>query len=457
MRHKLFQLATAALLVTAAAASARADLRIKQRMSVSGQSIESEVAIKGQRQRTEQQLAPGMKTVSIMQCDLKRMLNIGEAARKYTVTPLGGEADDAAATPAPAAAKRPAPGAARRGGLVTYVMTLTDTGERKQMLGYTARRIKTVMRSEPSPDACQKEPFHLETDGWYIDFEYNFSCLTESQVASPNYMGARPECQDRVRYRRTGTAKLGYPVHVTTTFYKDAQPQFTTTTEVISITRATLDAALFDVPAGYTEARDARELYDTSAMMAAARAQAGAGDDDNKSNEGGREPNNESAASAAAAAMTAGGGAKRAGVVRIGVIPPANKTDKSVGIDALRAGLIASLTGGNVEAVALEATSPGGLEAEAKSKECDFLLYTDIVSVKQSAASKLGGFMSRATGAADAKEKYEAKIEFSLVPVGASAPLLEANAAGKEDGTPDAALAAALRREAQLVLAKIRK
>lgn len=458
MRHKLFQLATAALLVAAAAASARADLRIKQRMSVSGQSIESEVAIKGQRQRTEQQIVPGMKSVSIMQCDLKRMLNIGEAARKYTVTPLGGEADDAAAkTPPPAAAKKPAPAAARRGGLVTYVMTLTDTGERKQMLGYTARRIKTVMRSEPSPDACQKEPFHLETDGWYIDFDFNFSCLTQPQTAGASYAGAQGECQDRVRYRHVGAAKLGYPAHVTTTFYKDGQPQFTSTTEVVSITRATLDAALFDVPAGYTEARNAGELYDTSAMMAAARAQAGAGDDDDKSKEAGREPNNESAGAAAMSAAAAGGGAKRAGVVRIGVIPPANKTDKSVGIDALRGGLIASLTGGNVEAVALEATSPGGLEAEAKSKECDFLLYTDIVSVKQSAASKLGGFMSRATGAADAKEKYEAKIEFSLVPVGASAPLLEASAAAKEDGAPDAALAAALRREAQLVLAKIRK
>lgn len=456
MRHKLFQFATAALLLTAAAASARADLRIKQRTTVSGQTIESEVAIKGQRQRTEQQLAPGMKNVQIMQCDLKRMLNIGEAARKYTVTPLGGDAvgADAAATPAPAA--RPTPGAARRGGVVTYVTTLTDTGERKQMLGYTARRIKTVMRSEPSPDACEKEPFHLETDGWYIDFDYNFTCLTQTQTQTAAYGGAQAECQDRTRYRRVGAAKLGYPVHLTTTFYKDGQPQFSSTTEVVSITRAALDAALFDAPAGYTEARDASDLYDTSAMMAAARAQSG--DDDDNSNEGGRSNQTNASATAMTTAAAAGVvGAKRAGVVRIGVIPPGNKTDKSVGIDALRAALIASLMTGNVEAVALEATSPGGLEAEAKSQECDFLLYTDIVSVKQSAASKLGGFMSRATGASDAKEKYEAKIEFSLVPAGASAPLLESNAAAKEDGGPDAAVAAALRRGAQTVLAKVRR
>ncbi|MCA1615638.1 MAG: DUF4412 domain-containing protein [Acidobacteria bacterium] len=453
MRHKLFQLASAVLILTAAAASARADLRIKQRMSVSGQSMESEVAIKGQRQRTEQQIGPGMKSVTVMQCDLKRMLNIGEATRKYTVTPLGGDADGGAETSAPAASPtRPAPTAARRGGVVTYVMTMTDTGERKQMLGFTVRRIKTVTKSEASPDACQKDTVHYETDGWYVDFEFNFSCLTESQGGGASYAGARPECQDRVRYRRAGTAKLGYPVHLTSTFYKDGQPQFVSTTEVLSIERATLDAALFDVPAGYTEARDARELYDVSAMMAAA--QAGAGGDDDNADAGGRTG---AGAAATATAAPASVGAKRAGVVRIGVIPPSNKSDKSVGIDALRAGLIANLTGANVEAVALEATSPGGLEAEAKSKECDFLLYTDFVSVKQSAASKIGGFMSRATGAGAGSEKYEARIEFSLVAAGSSAPLLEANAAAKEDGSPDAALAAALRREAQTVLAKVRK
>lgn len=459
MRHKIFHLVSAVLILTAAAASARADVRIKQRTTVSGQTIESDVAIKGQRQRTEQQIGPGMKNVQIMQCDLKRMLNIGEAARKYTVTPLGGGADDAAETAAPAAAPaaRPTPGAARRGGVVTFVTTMTDTGERKQMHGFTARRIKTSMKSEPSPDACQTEPYHMETDGWYIDFEFSFSCLTDSQAMTSNSGGVQAECQDRIRYRRVGTAKLGYPVHVTTTFYKNGQPQFLTTTEVVSIERATLDAALFDVPAGYTEARDARELYDMSAMMAAAQAQSG--DNSGNSNAGGRPQANPSAGSAAmpAAAAAASVGAKRAGVVRVGVIPPSNKTDKPAGIDSLRAGLIAALTGGSVEAIALDATSPGGLEAEAKSKECDFLLYTDIVSVKQSAASKIGGFMSRATGAGGGSEKYEAKVEFSLVPVGSSAPLLESSASGKEDGGPDASLAAALRREAQAVVAKIRK
>jgi hypothetical protein len=451
MSRKVFNLACACAVVLCFAASARADLRIKQRTTMQGQSFESDVAIKGQRQRTEQQFGP-MKNVSIMQCDMKRILNISEATRKYTVTPLVSESADAGSAFAPA--PRPASsGAPRRGGVVTYVLTMTDTGERKQMFGFTARRIKTVTKSEASPDACNTETFHYETDGWYIDFDFNFDCLTGSQAMTSPSGGAQPDCQDRVRYRRVGTAKLGYPVQVTTTFYKGGQVQFTQTTEVIELSRATLDAALFDVPAGYTEARDARELYDTSAMMAAMQAQQR--DNNDRDESGSASANSMSAAPVSPSSGSVG--AKRAGVVRIGVIPPSNKTDKQVGIDALRAQLVAALTGGNVEAVALEANSPGGLEAEARSKECDFLLYTDIVSVKQSAASRVGGFLSRATGAGDAKERHEARVEFSLVPAGSATPLLESNATAKEDGNPDAAVASALRREAQLVAAKVRK
>lgn len=453
--RKVFNLACACALLLFAAAAARADLRIKQRTTMQGQTYESDVAIKGQRQRTEQQFGP-MKNVSILQCDARRMLNISEATRKYTVTSFVAETADApAATAAPA---RPASSAApRRGGTVTYVITTTDTGERKQMFGFTARRIKTVMKSEASPDACNTETFHYESDGWYIDFEFNFDCLNNQQAATPAYGGAQPECQDRVRYRRVGAAKLGYPVQLTTSFFKDGKVQFTQTTEVVELSRATLDAALFDVPAGYTEARDARELYDPSAMAAAMQAQQR--DDDDDRDESAAASGGSMSSASGTAASPASVGAKRAGVVRIGVIAPSNKTDKQIGIDALRSQLVAALSNGNVEAVALEANSPGGLEAEARAKECDYVLYTDVVALKQSAANKIGGFLGRATGVGggDAKERHEARVEFSLVPAGSSAPLLESNATAKEDGSADAAVASALRREAQLVAAKVRK
>ena len=60
-------------------------------------------------------------------------------------------------------------------GVVNITQTITDTGERKEMFGFTARRIKTSLVKTVSPDACDKDQ-KIETDGWYIDFEYEFEC-----------------------------------------------------------------------------------------------------------------------------------------------------------------------------------------------------------------------------------------------------------------------------------------
>jgi hypothetical protein len=383
-----------------------------------------------------------------MQCDLKRMLQVSDATRKYTVTPLGG--GDAPEASGPATTAPATSGVARRGGVVTYTTTMTDTGERKQMFGFTARRIKTSMRMEASPDACQKDGMNMETDGWYIDFDFQFSCPMDRPQAMTQ-MPARPDgCQDQVRYRSTGTAKLGYPVQTTMRMLdKNGREISATSTEVTSLTRATLDAALFDVPAGYVETQNAQELYDVSAMMRAAQS-ARSGDDDNDDTgaaAAGRrnEPTNAPAMSSP--------GAKRAGVIRVGVVALNNRTDRAVETEQLRRQLIAELTNANVEAVALDTNSP----EEARRKECDFILSTDISTLKQSAANKIGGMFGRAAGVGGAAERFEAKVEYTLVPASGGAALAQSNASAKEEGGADASLSAALRKEAQAVLAKVRK
>src|SRR5438445_12214970 len=53
---------------------------------------------------------------------------------------------------------------------------------------------------------------------------------------------------------RTGNGgRTGYPLTQTTTMHSE-HGDFTTTTEVVELSKAELDASLFDVPAGYTEA-----------------------------------------------------------------------------------------------------------------------------------------------------------------------------------------------------------
>ena len=154
---RIIRLAFLLLAVASAAATARADVKIKTRSTSAGQTTESVTYIKGKRQRTE--YGP---SVTIMQCDLRRSLQLVVPAKTYTVTPFGGDAAaGGAAASTTQTAARPAgaagtPTGATRGGVVTSTYTSTDTGERKQMFGYVARRIKTSIVTESSPDACNQ-------------------------------------------------------------------------------------------------------------------------------------------------------------------------------------------------------------------------------------------------------------------------------------------------------------
>ena len=46
----------------------------------------------------------------------------------------------------------------------------------------------------------------------------------------------------------------------------DGKVMFTSTKEVVELSRDPLDAALFDVPAGYTETQNSQELYGAPSM-----------------------------------------------------------------------------------------------------------------------------------------------------------------------------------------------
>src|SRR5436190_1834578 len=111
---------------------------------------ESTSMIKGARQRTEEHRGY-FDSVNITQCDLKRTLQLNDKTRKYIATPM--ETGEAATT-TPAPASRPATSEpSRRGGVVTYISSSKDTGERKEMFGFTARHVISSTRVESSPAA----------------------------------------------------------------------------------------------------------------------------------------------------------------------------------------------------------------------------------------------------------------------------------------------------------------
>ena len=241
---------TLALALLCSASIALADVKITTKSTGGGQSMTSTTYIKGARQRTE-----GMGYTTIYQCDLKRMIQINDKNRSYLITPLGGT--DGAK---PAHTQGPA---RRRGGVITYTTTSTDTGERKQMLGLTATHFKSKVVVQASEGACNSMNMEMETDGWYVDLPTGQNCAMDASSSLPF---DQSDCVDEVRYKTEGAANTGYPIMTTTQIKFNmgadgpAMPASTSTQEVVDISTVTLDRALFEIPAGYTEVKTSQEL-----------------------------------------------------------------------------------------------------------------------------------------------------------------------------------------------------
>lgn len=411
------------------------DLKIKYRMTTAGQSMETTTMLKGARERSEMKMGYGMDIINITQCDLKRTVQVSDKAKKYVVTPM--ETGDSTGNSG-ADAKVPAE-PSTRGGVITFNTTAVDTGERKDMFGFKARHVKTTISIESSPDACSPMKQRMETDGWYIDFTFGLNCET----GGSQMMGRPPAgggCRDRVRFNRQGAARTGYALMETTTMYgPNGEVTFTSTKEVVELSREPLDAALFDVPAGYVETKNTQELYGMPSMDAM-MSQATKGSQSVEDDQGN---------------LANAGNAKASGSIRVGVVRINNKTDRGVSVESLRERLISEIQGSGIEAVGLNATSPSEAEVEAKARQCDFVLYTDIAALKTSAAKKIGGMFGRAAGVGGI-DKTEAKVEYRLFAVGETAARLQSAAAAKEEGD-EASAGTAIAQEARMVVAEVGK
>lgn len=364
------------------------DLKLRVKITTAGQSFEQLTYVKGVRQRSEMTMAGGMATIT--QCDLKRTVQLNVPAKTYLITNNATPTTEAT-TNAPATAPlipentTPKP---KRGGIITTVNNINDTGERKEMFGFTARHIKTVMTTETSPDACNQTKMRIESDGWYIDFADNGGCAETFHNPQRPTAYQRPQCMDEYRAKTIGKGRLGYPVLVTTKIFNETGEPMTMTQEVVELSRAQLDAALFEIPADYTEAKDYAQLAGVAANLrqTAVPAQNPAQSDAIQR-----------AAATAPAPTNVAVGAKKPGVVRIGVVQPKaqmeqgnNGTDVATPIR----NLVVSYLTGPIEVTTIDARVPVAIEAEAKQKECDYVLYTTLT--QKQGGGGFGGMLKKA-------------------------------------------------------------
>ncbi len=258
-----------ALIVSTATTEALADIRLRLKLTENERTGESRIYLKGRRQRNEFKTKRPDGTPSevavIFQCDLKQQIVVDSATRIIYEHPFVGREEFFARAEAAHAKQDQPKRATRDAGRILETFTVTDTGERREMFGYTARRIKTTLTWDIEPLACRQTPLRKETDGWYVDLLYGTFCsydisgFDESELVAHEqskctdyYLGEGRRLYSFER-KQTGTARFGFPLALTVKSYTDDGRANVRTSEVLEISREELDASLFEVPAGYTK------------------------------------------------------------------------------------------------------------------------------------------------------------------------------------------------------------
>jgi len=177
MKPRLKKLAFAAMALACCSSIAAADIRIKTKNTNGAISTQSNTWIKGTRLRTAQGI--GMDTID--QCDLNRTVVVNDKGKRFMVQPKGGQSSPDASSQNidPRQQLMSKPEKTRREGkhgVTTYTTTVVDTGERMQILGFSARHLKLTTVAESSPEACSPVKVKTESDGWYIDLDLSPAC-----------------------------------------------------------------------------------------------------------------------------------------------------------------------------------------------------------------------------------------------------------------------------------------
>ncbi|HEX3101083.1 MAG TPA: hypothetical protein VHQ01_04800, partial [Pyrinomonadaceae bacterium] len=370
-------------------ATAFADVKIKTKQTISGQSSENTTYIKDKRQRTEMM---GGVLVTITQCDLSRDLQINPSTKTYVVNEYvsGGDTSAPAANPGTA-------GPATKGGTMYITTTTKDTGERKQMFGFTARHIVQTIEMETSPDSCNPTKNKMEMDMWVIDAEFGLACTQDRQYRpSPNSKSAG--CQDKIVPKTIGSAKSGYPLwQKMTSFDANGKESFSSVQEVVEMSKATLDAALFDVPADYRKVENATQMYASASSSSSSGTSyngpssstlPGVGSTYSTGTSSATTSSIKSAASATPGTDAPAVAAKKEGTIRVGITVKTTSVGEAISpadlTAAIRNTLGDYLKGTKIELVPLEAKLAAAVAGEAKDKGCDYILVA-------TAAHKKGG------------------------------------------------------------------
>lgn len=404
------------LFILASISNIFADYHIRQQIIMddgdAGFKIEQSIWVKGQRERSESKiLSEGFDMsaimppiAEIMQCDLRQTVKINDANKRYFIEPFV-ITDDKPLPPEPATKSTVT---VKKGGTVIWAYTITDTGERRQMFGFTARRLIVRQLVESGKDACDGEQRReIVEEGW---FAYIIPESARCDRPPPRPGEEADYCIDK--FIRKGTYQYPGLLLDGTRRFSDLRSGEVTkqTIKTLEVSKANLEMALFEIPVGYTEANSMRSLTSRGVTDNVAK-------------------------------MTTDVTTGRAGI-----------GTKPVGIDFF-AGNVSKIDQNMLRQYLAGKFSSAGKNAVLVASQSDLtsgayvaIIGLQIKSVKESGAAKIGGLFGKITGNDDAAKIGESEAEIVITAYAADGKTLLATgtARSKVNGKPNDAMKAAI-------------
>lgn len=193
--------------------------------------------------------AVGPMSIGIMQCDLRTVYRLHPMLKSYIkmTVPERQHAQDE--TPPLEQLQKRNPS----GPDVVITVDTVDTGERRQIGSYQARRVKTSITVEPSKRAITR-PGRTEVDGWYLDLK-GASCSERDTQQPPELNRIVFEVvrnNDHPTVKQLGSAQTGYAVEQNSTRTEGGNV-ILGKIELLEFSEQTLDQSLFEPPTDYLQ------------------------------------------------------------------------------------------------------------------------------------------------------------------------------------------------------------
>lgn len=418
----LLSFATLSAIILSTFSPVFADYRIRQQVTMGSgndaMTMERSTWVKGTRERSQTKMEmPGMESfggmpvfIDIMQCDLRRNIRINEGAKSFFVEPFA-EPD----APEKPVARPTTKVEVKRGGNVVSTYTITDTGERRQMFGLTARKLIVKQDMDSDKESCGGEAkTTIIQEGWFA-FIMPETARCTPPTGTTNYQpNEKPSCRDnfvmRGRYSYPGMHLEGTMKIIDRLTNKEQMAQ---TIKTLDLSKETLAMSLFEPPPGFKEVSSMQELMSRGSSMPMPS----------------MDPDSMRSATPSVGTPS-----------RVIAITNFTGNVSKLDVESLRQYLANKVrsSGGNASMINSTADAANGTYAS--------VVTVQVKNVKESGAAKVGGLFGKVTGAGDAAKIGDSEAELTITAYAADGKtvIATANAKKKVSGKSDDAVKAAI-------------